>query len=441
MYKLQKNIWLTVAFIGLSLASFGQTITTSNLSDLSPRNSINKIYESYIFDKEIVLLSDNRTVDDLDILIVVLNQKKEIIREQIIGTKGAYDRPIGLIKKEEGYWLCANSVKNGERLFKIYELDKEFIPINYNAVDIKNLSEVTTIHYDANKENLIFTATIIDALEMYPRLIKYDLANHSIVESIDLDSRNDDKLAINEKKTVPVVIGIDEKTNKLITKGYKEVEQYNALSKECNQIKCINDDCSEMMLIGQEISVNFTDFWVTKIKDNQVVWEKMYKTRLGGDVAMDVFLDKKSKNSLVGGIGYNKMLLENKDHYYHYRVLQLDENGALLNSNLYKSTYKSSTRSMYSQMQQVGDSYLMSGYTQDKTYSGKTFAEDDIMTPSNLYLVLVNKDGTLKTEKVIETQSVDIPYSSVVLSEEKMLLIFSRDERMKILEVNITELN
>ena len=229
------------------------------------------------------------------------------------------------------------------------------------------------------------------------------------------------------------------KLNQFVLQGYKEIERFDPLSKECNQIKCLNDDCSEMILVGHEISINFTDFWVTRIKDNSIIWEKIYKTKKGGDVAMDVFFDHKSKNILVGGVGYQKLLEEEKRHYYYYRLIQLDENGELLKSYVHKSKHEADTRSMYSQMKPIGNNYIIVGDTKDIITYSKTFAEDNIETPSDLYIALVDKDGNLKAEKVIPTKSVDIPKSCVVLSKDKMLLIFSRNEAMKILEITITE--
>ena len=216
MYNL-KNIWLTIAFIGFFVHSFGQKIMTDNLTSLGTRNPINKIHKNYIFNNEIVLLTDSREVGDLDILIVVLNQKKEVIQEQIIGTEAAYDRPIALFqKKGGGYWLCSNSTQRKKRTFKLYELDKSFIPIDYKVIPIDNLDEVSTLQYDVDKQNLIFTATVTvtasDTLDnMYPRLIKYDLNKHIITQTLDLNNRTDEEIAVPRKVTVPIG-KLDEKT-------------------------------------------------------------------------------------------------------------------------------------------------------------------------------------------------------------------------------------
>ncbi len=434
MHKTIKIICLVILFIGFFIDSFGQEIVTSNSIWLNTKNRINKIYENHVWDGDIVLLADSRKLGELDILIVVLNQNKEVIREQIIGMEKIYERPIGLIKNSEGYFLCANSVKNGRVTFDLYELDETFAPKNHKSIPINNLSGVTAIQYDANNRNLIFTATVTDLSgNMYPRLVRYDLVSHTVIQDIHLNNHTDEKILLKGN----VIVGVNEKTNKVIVQNYDGSKKYKPLSKECNQIKCLNDNCSEVLLVGQEISVNFTDFWVTKIKDNRIVWEKIYKTRKGGDVAMDVFFDKESKNILVGGVGYNKNMREKHDFNYSYRVLQLDEDGEFLKGHAYKSKYESSSRSMYLQTQQIGTNYLISGHTEQKINISKSIRENDVMTPSDLYLVLVNKDGALQAEKVLETQSVDIPYSSVVLSEQKMLLIFSKDEEIEILELKI----
>ena len=296
MYKLSIKIWFTIVFIGLFCPVFGQNIVISNPISLKTESPINEIYDSYFFDKEIVLLTDSRKNGQLDILIVTLNQNKEVIREEIIGTSEAYDRPIELIKKNnDGYWLCSNSIQNGKRTFTLYELNKTFVPINNKSIPIDNLDEVTATKYDEKNQNFIFTATVVDSMmNMYPRLITYDLTNHKIIQSIDFNNRTDKERPITRKDTVSIDT-IDRETNQLVIRGTKVIERYIHHFKECSQIKCLDDNCSEILLIGQESSVNFTDFWVTKVKDNRIVWEKMYKTRLGGDVAMDVFLDKKSK--------------------------------------------------------------------------------------------------------------------------------------------------
>lgn len=430
MYKSQIKTWFTLAFISLFVQAFGQTITTHNSTFLTTENSVNEIYDSYFFDKEIVLLTDSRKDGQLDILIVTLNQNKAVIREQIIGTNEAHDRPVGLIKNKNGYWLCANSVQNGKRIFTLYELDKTFVPINNKSIPIKNLDEVTALKYDENNQTLFFTATLLDAKgNMYPRLIKYDLTNHMITKSLDFNNRTDKEIDTIRKDTV----------------GTVAVERYLHHFKECNQIKCMDDNCSEILLTGQEVSsdkVKYefgrnTDFWVVKIKNNRIVWEKIYKTRSGGDIGFDIFFNKKSNRILVGGIGYNKTMKEMHDFDYHYRTIQLDENGELLEVGVHKA--KSNKSSRYLQMKPIGNDYIISGRTQDAIYEEHLMPK---ITQSNLYLVLVNKNGDLKAEKVIKTQSVDILYSSVVLSDKKMLLIFSpneKDKEIKILEVSITE--
>lgn len=437
MYQFPKSLWLILIGISFSISTFGQQITAGQMTTLNTTYTVNTFYNSYIFEDNIVLLADCQNEGQLDVLIIVLNQKKEVIHEQIIGTNLAYERPIELFEEEGSYWLGMNSVRYGEKAFKLVELNKDFTPKNYQSIPIQNLDQVTAMKYDAYHQQLIFTALVSDDKQnMFPKLIRYDLTEHHTISELALSGRTDQDLPLIREDSIPdKYIKMENNFIKVLSYKKETVKRYVATSKECFQIKCMNNTCSALLLVGQESSTNFTDFWVARINDNTMVWESIYKTRRGGDLGKDIFWNQSSKQIMVGGLGYNKTEREMYDFNYHYRVLQLDEKGKLLKKYAYKS--EGNTRTWYSKMQPLGDNYIITGRTEDV----KIKSTGDNFSLSNLHLSIVDKEGVLKTDQAIESQTLDVLHSTIVLSANKLWLIYSSRENesvMKVLEVSIS---
>jgi hypothetical protein len=96
---------------------------------------------------------------------------------------------------------------------------------------------------------------------------------------------------------------------------------------------------------------------------------------------------------------------------------------------------------MYLEMKKLENNYVIFGSARNVIDPKKSIRQGKTMS-SNLYFVLLNKDGELISEKLMETQGLDVPYSSVVLSDKKILSIFATDEKngaMKILETTIID--
>ena len=73
---------------------------------------------------------------------------------------------------------------------------------------------------------------------------------------------------------------------------------------------------------------------ITKVVNNQIVWEDKYPTKIGGDEGKAIFKTK------LGYINFGHEYTKNRNIYYSYRVLLLDENGKEIGAKQFDKSQK-----------------------------------------------------------------------------------------------------
>lgn len=401
IYRLSSFLLIFI-FPCLNLSA--QTIYFKKEINLNPTLPINKIYSINEIDNKIIVLADTRGKGKLDAQIILLNKKGEILEEHLIGEKENYNRPVSIIYEKEKtiYHLIINTNEDGKNKMFYHQMNANFQLVNKHFIELNGFEEVND--FILSGDNLIITASKIDKENnLFPSIIYWSIGEKAIQSEIVLDKSNSPR-----------------KMEETTTINSKNFYRNSKLMKTCNQLKIINND-QELILAGYENSDYVTDFWVCKIIGKEVVWEKVYNSKLGGDEAFDVFPVK--NGFLIGGVDYTKIFELN----YRSKLIHIDFEGEIkkefFQKDLMRSFYKQTIKS------HAGNFILLS---QEEDVNYKTLLDESELA-MDVSLSLIDSELNLISKLHHKTQGKEKVCTMLELASGELMVLTKVEDAYKFL--------
>ncbi|MFK7907659.1 MAG: hypothetical protein AB8B69_21150 [Chitinophagales bacterium] len=417
-----KQISCTFLLIMLvSFPSIAQNIEEGSRSEIITSHPVGEIHKSYFVNNEVVLLANTRSTKNLSVLLLIMDEQGNLKSEKTIGKEvNSYEHPVALCKNENEFYLLANRIRNGNKSLVFYHLDAQYESISEKEIFIPGLEEGTAM-IQKSKHRLWITATVQDdEMNYYPKLIEFDIESKQIINEINLNKKNE-----MPSKELERVVQIDAKTSKRLGSVLVTPNQFK--SKICNNMICSTASCEELVLVGYETTDNNTDFWVAKMKQGVVSWEKLYKTQLGGDEAFDVFIQ--DNNYLVLGLEYTKIVAKN----YELKRMLLDENGKVLS----QQNFKDDTRTFYKRTKKVGNNYVLLGQSENAEYDTVHFSRK--INSSDISLTVLSQNLEKSKTHTFRTEEREAVETMVVLPDNRLYVFYKIGDSLMKLEVKITD--
>lgn len=372
-----------------------QELSINAIKGLSVTHEINQIYDLIMVGNDGLLIGDTRLDgDDLDGLLVHFNLNGRVLKEIRLGRTDSYERIVKLEKTENGYYLLMNSVKkDGTKRLLFYQLDSTLAILSSEVIDIPNLT-ANAMTYDEKRKALMIVASIEVEERNFPRLITYDLATKKVIQTLDFNKKNDAE-------------GLKFSSSKWI--------------KKCHAIRFSDEKYSELILTGQENSANDSDFWVAKVIDNQIIWEDIFPTAIGGDEGHSTF--KTPSGYLSLGHEYTKK----PSIYYTFRTLSLDQNG----QEVHSEQFNKGKKDWFKDVIRLGEKHFVM-FGQSQIATSKTIFEEEKIKTSNLWAIMVDDKGKFIVDYEYETEMIDEAHAITRMENGDMLMLFSRNGDLQI---------
>lgn len=454
-----KKLPFTIFLVLFITPIFAQNITIESTVDLKTDYKIIEIKETKtvtLNNEPIIVALANIRLPEYRVgaALLFFDLEGKLLKEQAFDDEKYNFKAVSIIQKEEHYYLLLNrmTVANNKKSVVLYStvnqyVDKTILPhfdtddISATYISSPNFFEATAM--TIKNDEVFVTVSIIDAMDnLYPRLMIHNTETLETKTILNFDKQNRLKALVSEKtidKTSKIRVTTIDKEGNEVRKMMTEAELVEAgmmtkaqatemrqLLKECKTIKFIGD---ELMLVGQESSVNNSDFWVAKVVDNQIVWEDNFPSTLGGDEGNDIY--KTENGYLVFGLDYTK----NMNSYYSYRIVVLDKNGVEINHQ----KFNTGNKDWFKDVVAIGESqnqFLMFGQTQTITLAKSMFEEEKINT-SNLWMILVNENGAKISELTLETDTIDEAILLGKISDNEVFGFYLNDENLKMMKIKI----
>jgi hypothetical protein len=416
-------------------SAFAQKLEIDNIQNLKTTHPTNQIYDLKSINNDGLLIADTRLENGyLNALLVHFNLKGEILKEITLGKTDSYERVVSLAETETGYYLLLNSVKRGgQRTLLFYTLDKALSILSSEEIVIPNIQTANSMVYHPKRNTLMITISIEKGNDNFPQLVIYDLATQSIVATLDFNKKNrpeDEKVS-----NFPITIIKTDKNGKRVKvkTTEKELAKHNikptkkGINKECMSIQFAGENYDELLLTGLENSTNITDFWVAKVVNNQIIWEDKYPTKIGGDKGKAIFKTK------LGYINFGHEYTKNRNVYYSYRILLLDENGKEIGAKQFDKSQKDWFKDV---VQLSEETFLMFGQEQTVTLP-KSMLGEEIVNTSNLWAIVVNAKGEMIIDFLHETDEIEEAHAATRLDNGDILILYSNDKNLKTAQLKL----
>jgi hypothetical protein len=443
----------------LSLTTYAQNISIKSTQNLSIKHQIIEIKEAKTImvnhEPQIVVLANIRLPKyRVGVALMLFDLNGKLVKEQLFDNEKYNYKAASIIQKEGHYYLLLNRMEtaNNRKSMLLFSTvggspDVSTFPIFYeedertSVITTENLFEGTSMIVN---NGVFITASIIDEKDnLYPILIGHNIITKRTESILTFDKKNDfeaiekeaaeidntSKIRVNQNGKVQYLTEA-EMIEKGITTKEKQIAKVPPLLKECKKIKLT--ETNEILLVGQQNSINNSDFWVTKMIYNQdgfdIVWEDIYKSKYGGDEGHDIY---KTKNGyLVFGLDYTKRI----DSYYSYRVVALDENG----QETANQKFNSGGKDWFKGVVEIGgeqQQFLLFGQTQTVTLPKSMFEEETINT-SNLWMILVDENGEKMSELMQETETLEEAILLGKISDDTVFGLYLSDENLKMIMIS-----
>lgn len=358
-------------------------ITDTNTIELDATVKVNKIMK---MDNSMLLIGHKRNSGDIDGFVAKVDNKGARENTQIFGVNSKLERfSKSVTYREDHVLVLSNEVLGGVTSNVIYELDS-----NLNLVDkFEVFKGRDWIGEDMilSNDSILYIAywNGINKYRSFPGIMKINL-NTKSKKQVDFDSKN----ASPEEK-IDELIPEEYKGNKEAEESYASLQEYenNKFEKYVAKLK-IHDNI--LYCIGQEGTRNVSDYWVGAADSElNILWEQLYETEsgsYGADWLKDIHFIQEEIH--LFGLEYNKSLVP-KLTGANYQLVKTNRHGISKD----RIRYDFGEHERLAGVIPFQDSYLMYGYKYP-------FRGDD--SKQNLFLVLIDKDGTVlsKEDRVIQ---------------------------------------
>ncbi len=384
---------------------------------------INKIYETFKQGDKTILLGDTRSKGDLNILIIVFDSLGNKIKDQVVGEKNVFERPVTLVEKGGGNkYLLSNVFEENKKKLILFHLDDQYQIIDKDEIPIQNNSEGKSMII--NRELAIINISVLDDNgDIYPSLITYNLNTKTIDKEFSLKKENN---LMPPKKQRSTLFKTNE-DGKLLKSGMVETLKSQNSYRTCNQILFSNSNKEEMVLLGYESTDEISDFWSCKINGEEIVWDKIYASKIGGDEGVDL-LALKNETYLLSGVGYTKKFDEN----YHLRTLLINSRGDIIKEH----KVKNKSRTFYKKATVLSSNkIIVLGQSEVVKYNEVLFGEKIEETEISLYFY--NENLTLKSEAHFPVATASKVIGLVPFNKQLMGVFYLENEKNSFMKLAI----
>ena len=428
--SLKQSLSIFICFFIFLITSVAQELSIEDFKNLKTSHQINHIYRLTTHNNDGLLLADTRFDNgDLDGLLVHFDLNGKVLKEIRVGLINSFERIVGLTKYDNGYYLLLNSVnEKHEASLLLYHLDKDLIITSTEEIEITEIETANAVAFNPISNELKIVVSVTDKEKnTFPRLVSYHVES-KVQSYFDLNQKNRPEKENESAKMVTVIKDAKQTQQKPTPAQMKAMGMKSSVdpfNKECVSIEFLDENYDELLITGLENSSTITDFWVAKVMDNQIIWEGIFPTDIGGDEGKSTF--KTKDGYIVFGYEYTKKI----DHHYSYRALILNKNG----KETAAKEFNTGKKDWFKDVERLGESYfLMFGQTQSVTRE-KSLEKKDKINTSNLWAILVNDKGEMVTDYLHKTESIDEAFVLTKLKNGDSLIVYKSNDVLKIAKI------